>query len=186
MAAPAQNIVQLHDTVDLNRGVTMRRGSDDAWVCMYKDTPGQYFTVRGIEVTPEVAGKAGFEVAEQMAEGLIQKRVQALETKMRSVKEEGVASLLERMQKMTPEEILGMNDFADHEDEKVYRVDSEFVTLRTATDEPRGTRFHTMQHRGGGNWAVVKADTEEIVLADIDKEAAVDFIIREAERTATE
>lgn len=54
--------------IDVNRGVTKRRHPKGFAVCMYKDEPGAYFDKSGRELSSEIAGEAGFPVAQYAKE----------------------------------------------------------------------------------------------------------------------
>lgn len=185
MDTPASE--QKYEPVDLDRGVAMQRADEKSqYVCMYVDSPGEYFNEAGTPLPEAAAAAAGFDVNHEAGEKWHAEQMAAYEEKLRAESDR-------KMEEFHQESLGGQSAHepeltSTHSHPKVgdYFVDSPLVTLKDKKGDPRETEFHGMRARGGGRWNVVHKDTGIIAGPNLKKEEAIDFMIREADRLQSE
>jgi hypothetical protein len=172
---------QIHEEdVDLNRGVTMRRGPTDSWVYMYKDTPGVYFDQGGFEIGYKDAEAAGFPVEAQLKASLVARKTEAFTKALERLTDEKSMEIVEKLSTMSVEQLADIVSEQVEEAIPDLETDNDCVTDRGPGGEPRGTERHIMRHKGAGSWRVLNRESGDIVLDGCVKSQAIDCLIRQA------
>lgn len=143
-------------SLDLDRGVFMKRHPQGGYVCMYRDAPGVFFRVDGEEVSAVVARAAGFDVEKLMVE-------QEREKRMREAKHK-----IERDLKR-----------------ETFKIETELeksikVLDRNSRGRPRETQFRKMEFIAGKGWNVINKRTDQLIDGPIPEEEAEELLMKEA------
>jgi hypothetical protein len=154
--------------VDADEGFTGRMDAASGrtvWMC--KSRPGLYVTQSGEEVPDEEAKAVGFDLEKDRAEADVLLKVRDATAKIHR----DAAAAERRIRGEEPE----ANPFEEKAIAK--RAEKDFVTDRTSSGDPRGTKDYKMVHRGGSYWDVVERSSDEAVEKKRLKEEAVKIML---------
>ena len=147
--------------IDVDRGVTARRGMNGVKVAMYKRQPGMFLSPMGVEVDDDVAREVGFDVDSLRKEAQILKQIKEATDKIKTQAAGAEAKIREtaKQEKENPfEEPIGEPG-----------TPTEF----NKAGDPRGTKNYVMDYHGGGYWNVVSRETGTKVLERVKANEAI-------------